>query len=266
MAIALSFDGTSLQSSSIITGSIQHENISQKRLNIQKFADKEGGNLIRPDFDVKIITIEGVVKGSSQSNLESSVDNLKKLLNGQEKNLDIEYAGGTRRYIATCSRMEFKRYHYTIDVIDFQAEFSISNPPLGKAIDTATLSDLANTNSYAATATGEHDGYADYGGTFRPKPIIKITFTSANGIRKVIFRNTDGIGFLSATQILNHKFYDGDILLIDTNEGTVQVNGTDVEFSLGIPSFSLSNNVYRLKIVGKAYNVDLKFIYYKLWL
>lgn len=264
--ISVTFGSLSLQSSTIVTSEIQHENVVQKRLNVQKFADREGGRLIRPDFDVKLITVSGHIKGTSQSNLEDTLDTFKKNLNKSEQNLDVEYNGGTRRYVATCSRISFARRHYTIDYIEWEAEFTVSNPPLGKNVDTSTLEYLARTNTFASTLTGEHEGTPDYSGTFRPHPKVKITFTSANGIRRVVFRNTDENGFMTFTEIRGHKFYDGDVLIIDTDEGTVQVNGEDVDFSGGFPRFSLTNNRYLLKIIGKSYNADLKFVYYPLWL
>lgn len=264
--INVTFNSVSLQSSTIITGEIQHENIQQKRLNIQKFAYREGGNLIRPEFDVKTITLSGIIKGSSQSDLENAIDTLKKNLNVVDKNLDVEYANGTRRYIATCSKLSFDRKHYTVNIIDWKAEFTASNPPFGTSLDTSTIEDLSNTNTFAATLTGTHDGYADYSGTFRPFPTIKLTFSAVNGIREVRFENTNEDGLFSIIRIKDYKFYDGDVLTINTREGTVQVNGVDVDFIGGIPVFTLNNNSYRLKVIGKSYTVDLKVIYYSLWI
>lgn len=263
--INISFNGYDLQSSTVITSELQHENLSQKRLNIQKFSTMEGGRLIQPDFDIKIITLKGIIKGTSQANLEGLIDTFKKNINYTEKNLDIEYSGGTRRYIATCSKMLFDRKFYTVDMIDFELEFTISNPPFGTNIDTTTIEDLANTHSSVTTTTGTIDGTPDFAGTFRPNPIIKITLNTCNGIRKIYFCNTDEDEVLTNCYIENYKFYDGDIILINTTEGTVTVNGINIDFS-GFPKFSLLDNRYELKITGNSYNVDLKFIYYPLWL
>lgn len=264
--IAITFNNYSLQSSTVITSEIQHENFVQKRLNIQKFAQKEGGRLVSPEFDVKTISMRGTIKGTSQSNLESTIDTFKKNLNASEKNLDIDYSGGTRRYIATCSKILIDRKRYTVDMVDFELEFMVNNPPFGTNLDTNTLEDLANTGSSAATVTGEIDGYADFSGTFRPNPIVKITFNSVTGVNNIRLLVTNGDGYLSGTYIENHKFYNGDVLIIDTKEGTVQINGTDVDFIVGFPRFTLNNNSYTLKVIGNSYNIDLKIIYYQLWL
>ena len=264
--INITFNGYSLQSSSITTSSIQHENLAQKRLNIQKFADLEGGRMIKPEFDIKTKTIGGMIQGTSQSDLENNIDTFKKNLNYSEKNLDIEYGNGTRRYICTCSKISFDRKYYTIDAIDFELEFTVSDPPLGISLDTSTLESLGNTFSSATTATGEIDGFPVYGGTFRPNPIIKITFNSCNGIKFVRFLNTDENNVTTGTYIESYKWQDGDILIIDTKQGTVEVNGEVVDFFMGFPRFTLTNNEYTLFIAGKSYNVDLKIIYYSLWL
>lgn len=266
MATNITFNGYSLQSSTIITSDIQHENLVQKKLNIQKFSDLEGGKFFRPAFDVKLITIKGTIVGTSASDLENTLDTFKKNLNYSEKNLDIEYAGGTRRYIATCSRMTFDRKYYTITNIDFELEFTVCNPPFGTNTDTTTLEQLAQTFSSASTSTGSIDGTPTWSGTFRPYPKIKITFNSCNGIRTVRFINNDEDGNWTGTYIDGYKFYDGDVLVIDTKEGSVEVNGVAIDFTMGFPRFSLANNRYSLKIIGNSYNVDLKIIYYPLWI
>lgn len=262
----ITFNNFSLQSSSIITSGIQHEDLQQKSLNIQKFADIEGGRLIFPDFNVKTISLKGIIKGTSKADLEDKVDTFKKNINKSEKNLDIEYSTGTRRFICTCSKIAFDRSYYTIDVIPFEVDFTVSDPPFGTNLDTSTLENLGKTMTSASTTTGEIDGTPDFSGTFRPNPIIQITLNSCNGIRYVRFINQDEDGNTTGTYVDDYKWQDNDILVIDTKEGTVQVNGIDVDFTSGFPRFSLSNNRYSLLIAGNSYNVDLKIIYYPLWI
>lgn len=262
----ITFDGYNLQSSTVIVKDISHEDISAKSLNIQGFSIQNGGKLTSVDFDAKVIKLTGTIKGTSKSNLETNIDNLKRALNGTEKDLDIEYETGTRRYIATMKSFAVGRKYYTIDVIEFSLEFIISNPPFGLGLDTSTLEDLGNTNTFASTVTGTHDGTLDFGGTVSPTPIIKITFNSALGCKAVILDVVDEDGELSKTRIDKTHFEDGDVIEIDLVEGTIQLNGEDIDFRFGFPKFSLLNNRYTLSVIGESYNVDLKFVYNKLWL
>jgi len=164
------------------------------------------------------------------------------------------------------TQLVFDRKHWNIDFIPWEATFTVSNPPLGKSIDTSTIEDLSNTNTFASTATGEHDGYADFGGTFRPRPIIKITFTAINGFRRLDFDSTDENGYFSRTRVGDQKLYNGDIITIDSERSTVELNGTTVEYVYGLPHFTLSGNTYTLRILAISYNVDLKIIYTPFWL
>lgn len=264
--ITVSFAGTSLQTSNIVCTGIQHENVAQKSINVQKFALREGGKFTSVSFDVKRITLAGYIKGSSQSDLEGRTDDFKKLLNRLEQDLDIEYRGGIRRFKATMTSLLFDRQHWNLDYLPWEATFTISNPPLGKSIDTSTIEDLANTASGAVTATGEYDGYADYTGTFRPRPIIKITFNSVNGFRQMDFENVDDDGYFNRTRIQGVKLYDGDVITIDIERSEVALNGTPVDFMFGFPHFTLTGNTYKLRIVAQDYNADLKIIYTPLWL
>lgn len=263
---SITYNGTSLSSGTNIgVSDIQHENPTQKRLNIQRFALREGGRFVQADFDVKIITLSGYLKDTTAALLEQRIDNFKKLMNSNEKNLDIAYQGSTRRFICTPTRVTFSRKPYTINYIEWQVEFTVSNPPMGTNLDTTTIEDLSNTNTFAHTLTGQHDGYCDFSGTFRPRPIIQITFNTCNGIRFIRFTNTREDGFITRTTIRDQKFYNGDVVEIDIEAGEVRLNGDVIEYSEGLPSFSLSNNHYVLKVVGISYNVDVKTVYYPLW-
>lgn len=264
--ITVDFGGTSLQTGNVICSGIQHEDVAQKSLNIQKFGLREGGKFTSVSFDIKKITLSGHIKGTSQSDLEQRVDDFKKLLNKNEKNLDIEYRTGIRRYKATMTQLVFDRKFWNIDYLPWEATFTISNPPLGKSIDTSTIEDLANTASAAVTTTGLSEGFIDYTGTFRPRPIIKITFNTINGFRRLDFDNTNEDGYFSRTRVQGIKMYNGDIVTIDIERSEVAKNGTPVDFVYGFPDFTLTGNEYTLKVLAISYNVDLKIIYTPLWL
>lgn len=262
----ITYDGIDIQTTNIIIRDIEHESIGHKEINLQRFSDTEGGKINNIGFDARTIKIAGTIKGTSKADLEANLDTLKKNLNKQEKNLDIVYSSGTRRYKATCSKMKFERNYYTIDAISFEAEFLVNDPPFGIGLDTNTLEDLSNTSSSATTTTMENVGYADFVGTMRPFPKVKLTITACNGIRHLVFSNTNDDGYYTRTVIENQKFEDGDVVIIDTKKGVVTLNGTEIEYRDGMPKFSLTNNRYNLEVIGISYTIDIKIIYYDYWL
>lgn len=267
MRTNVTFDGVSLQDANYTIKEISHESMNNKMLNVQSYSIESGGKITSVDFETRTITINGMIKGSSKQDLEDKVDTLKKNINKTEKDLDIEYESGTRRYSATGRLVSLERKYYTIDVIEFEAQFLVAHPPFGKDIDTTTLEGTGLTNTFAGTtSTGEHDGFVDFGGTVTPTPYITITFNSALGCRGVILEVTNEDGDESKTRINKTHFEDNDVVLINLEEGEIQINGEDVDYLYGFPKFSLANNTYTLSIVGTSYNVDIKFIYTKFWL
>jgi hypothetical protein len=86
-------------------------------------------------YGAKTIKLQGTIKGSSQTDLESKVDAFKELFSRPQKNLEIDWSGGTRRYIATCQHHEFDRDYYHLSIVPWTAEFIA---PSGVGQDTST--------------------------------------------------------------------------------------------------------------------------------
>lgn len=266
MAIAISFDGVSLQTSNIICEKIEHEDVTSRKLNYQKLGRREGAKYVSEDFDVKIIRVSGIIKDTTAAGLEQQIDNLKEVLNRKEKNLDIEYAGGTRRYIASASLLlDTVQEHYHVTFRPFTIEFTVSNPPLGKETDTTTVEYLGLNDAVLQTATMSYNGSFTAEGSYRPRPKLVFTFNSVSQVYAIKFKNVDRDGNESEI-IVNRTFNDGEILVIDCDEYKVTVDGTEVDYSGIFPQFSVNGNDFTLGVVGRAYNIDLRIVYYKLWL
>lgn len=262
----ISYGSLDLNDGTIVTTDIQHEDIANKSINIQRYAYREGGRVAQPDFDVKKIKITGFIKAASATALETAVDQMNKVINIPEQDLDIEYAGGTRRYVCSLSKKTMPRNFWNVDYIQWELEFTVSDPPFGKNIDTSTLELAAISASNPSTATMEYVKMPTFSGSYKPYPIIRATFTSVNGVQRIDLINTNSDGHLTLTTIQDYKFYDGDVLELDLNAGTVRVNGADIEFTNGFLDFSLDDNEFEVIVIGKAYNIDIKFVYYPLWL
>lgn len=266
MITAITYNGYDLQSGSVNTTEIQQFESSRRNLNIQSFVLRDGGKVMSTQFDPKYIQISGYIRADTKADLEALADTLKKnLLSISEKDLVIDYATGTRRYIATCSYVDFKRNNWNIDYLDFSCEFVVSNPPFGKDTAYSSIKDHGLTATNATTTTGTYAGLLDFGGTITPYPIIVMTFTSATGVREVVLTISNEDGFVSQVTV-SQNINDGDILVFDLDNGKITHNNTAVDFSGGLPKFTLSNNYYILNIIGKIYSCDVTFRFYNLWL
>jgi hypothetical protein len=262
----ITYNGYSLNSGNIFTTEIQQFESTLKNLNIQKFITRDGGKITASYFEPKIISLSGYIKESSGDDLDSRIDEMKKnlMLSIGNANLDIEYSSGFRRFNCSCSKIDFQRENWTIDYIQWSVEFIVSDPPFGQNTTSSTLHNELS-NIFASTQTGEHSGNVNYIGSVAPYPIVRVIFNSAVGVRRLYLGVANGDGFTTTTSI-EQAFSTGDVLEFNNNDGIITKNGNFIDFSGGFPNWSLSNNTYSLKIVGREYNVDLKFLYFGLWL
>lgn len=252
----VTYNGTSLQDTTYQTQDFIHESLDGRELNIQRLADREGGKLVSDMTAPKIITLRGVVKGTSIDNLESNLDSLKQLLALKEKNLDIEYSSGTRRYIASVRKVTIERAHYHITFAPFEVEFVVSNPPFGKTVDTSTFETTQN-----FTSTGTYSGNYSFTGSAPPMPIIKMEVNSAANFNSVTFTNDETGHAIS----VNRTFTVGEILTIDTDAYSVDVDGTAVDFTGQFPEFIADGNAFKIAIRANTCNITIKMIYYPLY-
>lgn len=266
MATAVLYNSYDLQTDYISVREIQQFEASKRSLNIQGFSSGDGGKLTATNYPPKTFVIRGMINGTSKADLEDRIDTLKKqLLNPTEAPLTIGYISGYRTFYCSCSSVNIDRKYFTIDAVDFEAEFIVSNPPHEKDASVTTINFYSKTNTFATTTTGEHTGSHNWGGTVSPAPQIKVTFSSCSSVEKFVFELTNDDNFTTSTEITRH-FNSGDVLIIDNDAGTITINGITAEFSGGFPRWTLDNNSYVVKVVGRSYNVDVQFIYYKLWL
>jgi hypothetical protein len=259
MATAISFNGTSLQTNNIHTRSIDHESLDTREVQFQRLGARDGAKLVDDTFAPKVIRLSGIIIGSSQSDLEDRIDDLKMAVMGREKNLDIAYVSGTRRYKATCTKYSFSRDYYNITFAGWEAEFTVSDPPFGTPLDTTTIEYSAITQ---AIGTWETNG--TFAGTYRPFPIIKMTVNSETSLGQIAFTNSDTAQQIKVAPASGYSA--GDVLLINTTDYTVTINGTAVDYEGVIPDFVQGGNNFVVSFIGTAWNVTMKLIYYELYL
>lgn len=250
---AITFNGVSLQDSNVQVRVVSHEDAEHRQVNYQRIG-RDGAKLVDEKFDVKVIVMSGIIKDTTAALLEARVDDLKKSLVGtNEKNLDIGYSGGTRRYYCTCTAFKVGREYYNINYVEFSATFVVGLP-FGKGLDTTT-------GEFLACTTAERDSMYFYGSA-KPLPKIKLTVNSETNLTAFQFQNTTTGDTVSVTNDLTA----GDVVIIDCELLKVTKNGVEIDYSGVFPVFNQGWNDFYCWFTGTAYNVDLKLIYYKLWI
>lgn len=253
----VSFDGTSLQSSTIKTQDFEHESMDNRDVLIERLGNRDGGKLVSDIFAPRIIRLAGIITGTTIDDLENNIDNLKELLNRKEKNLDIQYSSGTRRYKASCTSFRIARKHFNITFAPFEATFVVANPPFGTLLDSTTV-------GFAGVGTnfGTFNGNFTASGTRRPMPVIKMTVKGQSNMTKATFTNTTTGGSISVTR----TYADNDVLVVDTDNYTVTVNDVAVDYDGVFPEFAQGGNNFKRIIASTWHSVELKLIYRPLYL
>jgi hypothetical protein len=226
----IAFNANSLQtynpttSVGIIVDSIGHESTPEKSLDVYTVANANKSAIAGdPEFVKKNIPVTGTIIGSSVADLAARVDAFKALFNGKDKNLDIGYAGTTRRYIATADNSPSFTPNPGKRWIKFAINFLCADP-FGRDISATTLW-TTKTGFTAATFTEAMTvgGSAPY-----QLPVFTITLTAISGAGDYVLISNDN----NNQEILLYGLglVAGDVIVIDCVARKVTVNGIEVDY------------------------------------
>ena len=245
----IAYDDVSLQDATYLTRFVKHDVMPTRSLGTLKIAGRDGVIITSDSFDQKVIEVGGVVKATTQAALETAIDALKELLSRGQKNLDIDYAGSTRRYVATAVNTEdvVDRDHYHNGFAPFSIHFLV---PKGTGKD-ITRQD----NAFSAITDWNYETSVTVTGGFPPEPVITITLTDAGTCDTVTFRNVTTNKTISASATTG-DFASGDIIVIDCEERSVKVNGVEHPFVGVFPDFALGVNDIVVNFYGSTVGVE----------
>lgn len=221
-----------------------------KRINQRKkLARQNGSRLVNTEYDTKVIQVEGVILGSTKAQFEQRKDVLFRYLEPTEATFAVDQAGERRNYQASVDETSwttepagsFGMFGLTFVCGDPFAE--ATGYTLAKNVTGITLT--PSTQAFTAPVLG----------SYKAEPVISVTVTSQSTVNvadNITITNPADGKYLKVTRV----WADGDILIINTKDKTVEVNGAAVDFS-GVffelepgssyikyeDSFSISRNV-----------------------
>ena len=262
---ALSFNTNSLQTYNrttrvgINTNRIDHTDIPDVVAQLLAKADADGSTIPAINYPSKKVRIAGSIHGSTQANLDDRIDTFKGYFNGKNKNLDITYGSGTRRYIATKNSVSITRSQKALVAL-FEVEFICTNP---FGVDTST-SNLwaAKTGFTAATFT---EAAIAIGGTAPYQlPVFTITVNSLTGTGDYVLISNDNNG--QELMVYGQGIVNGDVIVIDCAERTVTINGEEVDYYGTFLELEPGVNSITYTDGFTTRNVDVSAVYTKRWL
>lgn len=206
----------------IITNKIEHTDGPDMLMGLYALADANGSSIPNINYPSKRIRIGGVIKGSTQADLDSRIDTFKGYFRGKDKNLDIAYGSGTRRYVATAGVPLVERSQKPLTAT-FQVEFTCTNP---FGLDTSATDLWATKNNFTSATFTEAP---NVGGTAPFQlPVITITIDALTGAGDYVQISNDNNN--QELLIYGQNLQAGDVIVIDCVERTVTVNGDEVDY------------------------------------
>jgi len=254
MSSTITYNSYNLQTANIITEKILHTSAPSNEVLLQRKVRRDGSVLMSNYWTQKRIQLTGHILGSSVSDLDSKIDTLKQNLVGENQNLDIGYAGGTRRYIATLDSLTIDREHFHTSWVPFALEF-ICADPFGRA-----------TSSTQETLTGQTSSpftkVFTMGGSIGAYPVITLDFTTGDNVTAVKIENETTGDYITITR----SFSNGESLEVDCDNLTVEVDSSAVDFTGVFPEFVVGSNSLKITVTGTPFDIDLDITYTNLYL
>lgn len=190
---SIQYDSVELLNATYIPQFVKHETVAERQITSVPRTREDGEVLVVERYGKKIIALQGTLVGSSQADLDSKIDTFTELFSRKEKNLDISWNGGTRRYVASCSKHTFDRDHHNTSAVPWSAEFTVLS---GEGKDTSTTT-AANADIVTITTPGT-DSFT-LAGSKPPKPKITIDGSTyspdsviwPSTVKGIEYKNTD---------------------------------------------------------------------------
>jgi hypothetical protein len=240
---SIKFDTVELVNTTYIPRFVKHESSPEREMVLLPITRQNGSVRVSSRYATKIITVKGIISGTSQADCESKIDIFKELFSRLDKNLDIDWNGSTRRYVATCQRHEFDRDHFNLLYVPWTAEFVV---PAGIGKDTTETS-LYDTAAITATSTSI---VLTFTGSAPSKPIFTIDMTTVGSAQVVELLNFDTGEYMK----IDGPFTNGDQIIVNCLTLAVTKNGTAYPFRGVFPNFIIGANNFRFILIGDGDN------------
>jgi len=251
MPQSITFDSTELRNTTYIPRFVKHESATERDLNILNLARDDGGVLVNDRRGVKRITLQGILTATTADGLETAIDNFKELFSRVGKNLDISWAGSTRRYVATCQFHNFDRDFFHLLFVPWTAEFVVVNGVGSDTTLTACKHAVAVNSSPFVISPAPV-----FAGSAKPKPLV--TFEIGAGHTKpcgIMLENTD-----NGQKLIYNKqtaLAENDTIVMDYANKKVTLEGVEQPFYGVFPDLIIGTDNLRITV---ADIVDQQFL------
>lgn len=222
----VTFAGNSLNT--IIGAQVyDHEfnNLPSRDLKINKLARRDLSIITSAEYSSKVVTVSLRVGGADRLSTEAIIVNLKSAVQAQNAPLVVNQGNLKVEYTATMNQFSITWVGTTaMVVIGFNA-----SDPIGKSVDVKTLI-IQNANTTGVVALP-----ITVDGSAAAKPVITVAIRALTGGTNAPITIMNGNTTQGIT--VTRTWAANDILIIDSMQMQVSVNGTIIDFSGIFPTY-----------------------------
>lgn len=248
----LEFNGYSLQTDDVISSQIEAFSMPSRELVTYKIPRADGEGLNGDYFRGRRIKVSGIIERATNALLETELDTFKQAMVASEGNLDLKVNDEVRRIKATVENPEAmfaKREGYHISFTPFEMSF-LALEPMWHSLD-------YQSETYEDVTSLVYPAEIEVSGSYKAQPVIIIILQTATSVTAINFENTmngDAIEITAA-------FAADDVLIIDSEEKSVTLNGVEVDYDGVFPELVIGTNEFEFTVAGSAvqYTATVKY-------
>ncbi|KUM39022.1 phage tail domain-containing protein [Arthrobacter sp. EpRS71] len=253
--IGVKFGDFNLQANGVVVTNTDVYSAPVNKIQADPLAERDGALVVKQQYDSKTFSIEGYIRKDSIASLEMMMDTFKLAMSQKNKPFDIDYAGSTRRYLASARNSILSKSSLTS--AGFTVEF-LSPDGMGWDLDTTSL--ISSTLITVSNSTTS----LSVGGSYKADPAVKLTIGAVTGgtNKTITLSNATTLRSIS----VKRNWIAGDVLEVDTLKGLVLVNGVATDFSGQLLSFEPGDGGLGYLDDFTTRSVTLTASYTKRWL
>lgn len=245
----VSFAGYALDAGDLMVTEIDHDGMPARDRDTFSLPRTDGGGSLGDYWRGKKVTINGYIQATTRDALEAKIDEFKQYMATENGDLRLVVAGAVRVYKGTVknydSMLQRRFYHQTF--IPFRLEFDCSVPDGYGRAESYTANEFNDKTDLIFTEEVIHVGSA------KARPVVRVNISAATTLTSIKFKNNTTGQEITALA----TYAPGDLLEFDSENMTVKINGTEVDFTGQFPLLAPGTNNFTLTLTATSATFSL---------
>lgn len=228
------------------------------QLTSSESSQSDWGSIIDKRYSNKLITVTLVIQGSSNSDLISKIDDLKKNTQGVAGDFDILINGEIRRYAATVQSIIVPPFKKSVDFVEgIEMEMLITSP-LWRYKDLASV--------YVQNQTADFTKVAENLGNYKAYPIIQVITNAGCDLTALSITMTKVWDVSWYTIGITEVIWPSSVIIFDFIAKKVTINDVEVNFTWVMMPLEVGQSQFAFDLTGTGLDVNAYILHYPTFL